>query len=111
MRTREVAAFAQGESSEGAGGKRGPDGSGGAAQAETRRGGNRWYFLRVLGVSHAAEAAVAAQAAVEASAQRQGASAAERLLPEAKDQQQAARAAECLLAEVGARLTITSIPA
>ena len=36
MRTREVAAFAQGESSEGAGGKRGPDGSGGAAQAETK---------------------------------------------------------------------------
>ena len=36
MRTREVAAFAQGESSEGAGGKRGPDGSGVEVQAEKK---------------------------------------------------------------------------
>ena len=93
----------------------------GAAQAETRLGGDWRNFWRELDVSHAAAAgaaeaaawaaersadvasATAAHAADEAVAQRQGTLAAERLLAVAVDQRQAALAAECQLAEEVAR--------
>jgi hypothetical protein len=96
----------------------------GAAQEETKLGGNWRNFWGELEVSHAAAAvaaqaaalkvrwadvaaATAAQAAAEAGAQRQGALAAKRLLAEAGDQRFDALATGLPFAEVEARRHVT----